>query len=227
MRRILDNNILEQYKRIIHLIKGQIGDSCQAILYGITSDNSGYIISFCGTITNMDIGEAMPSYLNEYITSPSERYGFINKNVPGYVLRTSVHCIYNETDRLIGLLCIHHNLLPLQMISSFLDELIKSENLEDENILIDSAHSESKKYEASDIQDFLDQIMIEFLHERIGFNDFSRMSKNDKLDLIAELDNKGVFLIKGAVNQIAKRINTSKFTIYNYLDEIRTINVEK
>jgi predicted transcriptional regulator YheO len=69
----------------------------------------------------------------------------------------------------------------------------------------------------------LDNVVSELLAQRLGGNDFSYLGKSDKLALIADLDRKGVFLVKGAVNIVAKRMNVSKFSIYNYLDEIRVI----
>jgi len=37
-------------------------------------------------------------------------------------------------------------------------------------------------------------------------------------------DDQGFFLIKGAIKVLAGKLNMSKFTIYNYLDEIRAEN---
>ena len=35
------------------------------------------------------------------------------------------------------------------------------------------------------------------------------------------MDDKGVFLIKGAIDKVAERLNISKVTVYSYLDEIK------
>ena len=47
------------------------------------------------------------------------------------------------------------------------------------------------------------------------------MSKEDKVSIVEALEEKGVFLIKGAVDYVAKVLCVSRYTIYNYLDEIR------
>jgi len=43
------------------------------------------------------------------------------------------------------------------------------------------------------------------------------MQKEDKLMVAKIAEEKGAFLIKGAITQLAKEINVSRYTIYNYL----------
>jgi predicted transcriptional regulator YheO len=35
------------------------------------------------------------------------------------------------------------------------------------------------------------------------------------------MDQKGIFLIKGAIDKVAEKLNISKVTVYSYLDEIK------
>jgi predicted transcriptional regulator YheO len=41
------------------------------------------------------------------------------------------------------------------------------------------------------------------------------------MDIVRDLDTQGFFLIKGAIKILASKLKLSKFTIYNYLDEIK------
>jgi hypothetical protein len=47
----------------------------------------------------------------------------------------------------------------------------------------------------------------------------SAMSRSQKQDLVKYLDERGAFLIKKSVEQVAVRLGVSRFTIYNYLDQ--------
>jgi predicted transcriptional regulator YheO len=49
----------------------------------------------------------------------------------------------------------------------------------------------------------------------------SMMDKRDKLETMGRLDKDGVFMIKGSVDYMAKVFGASKYTIYNYLKQIR------
>ena len=220
---------LEQYAQFVQMLYGQFGDSCHAVLYSLedAEQRLGTVAAVSGTLTEARPGEALPAFLVEHIQAHGYKnaYGFINKSLPGLVLRTSIQFLFAQDETVIGCLCIHHNIVHIKMITSFLEELTRPSNLEDEDEQEESRAASEKSYNASNIQGFLNSIISEFIVERIGTDNFSSLEKSDKLALIAELDQRGVFLVKGAVNMIAKRINVSKFSIYNYLDEIRTENM--
>ncbi len=50
------------------------------------------------------------------------------------------------------------------------------------------------------------------------------MAKEDKIELVRIFEERGVFLVKGAVEYVAEVLNVSRYTVYNYLDEIRHIS---
>jgi predicted transcriptional regulator YheO len=54
----------------------------------------------------------------------------------------------------------------------------------------------------------------------------SSMKKEDRLKIVAELEDRGFFLIKGSVNYLARKLRISKFTIYGYLEEARARSLE-
>ena len=47
------------------------------------------------------------------------------------------------------------------------------------------------------------------------------ITKEEKVNIVEILNEKGVFMIKGAIDHVAKVLCVSRYTIYNYLDEIR------
>ena len=49
----------------------------------------------------------------------------------------------------------------------------------------------------------------------------SLMQKEDNLRVVGMVDEKGGFMIKGAIDQLAHSLNVSRYTIYNYLEELK------
>lgn len=47
-----------------------------------------------------------------------------------------------------------------------------------------------------------------------------RLSHDEKLEVIRSLDEKGTFLIKGSVIELAKVLNTSETSIYRYINKL-------
>ena len=49
----------------------------------------------------------------------------------------------------------------------------------------------------------------------------SSMTFSEKVQLVQSLEFQGAFLFRGAVDFVAKSLGVSKFTVYNYLKEVR------
>ncbi|MET7330940.1 helix-turn-helix domain-containing protein [Nonomuraea sp. NPDC005650] len=52
------------------------------------------------------------------------------------------------------------------------------------------------------------------------------MKKSHKVAVVEDLDKRGFFTLRGAVDEAAQRLNVSRFTIYNYLNELQAETVE-
>ena len=65
-----------------------------------------------------------------------------------------------------------------------------------------------------DIKHLVETILNEVLST---YNEFVELTADDKKNIVICLENKGVFMIKGAVTQVAERLDVSEQTIYRYL----------
>lgn len=80
---------------------------------------------------------------------------------------------------------------------------------------------EQKKEEnfAKDVDEILEKIISKVIEE-IN-KPISLMQKEDNLRVVEIVDGKGGFMIKGAIAQLAHSLNVSRYTIYNYLEELK------
>ena len=51
-----------------------------------------------------------------------------------------------------------------------------------------------------------------------------RLTQEEKIGIVRNLDNKGVFMIKGAVGILAKRLDVSQASLYRYITIAREEN---
>lgn len=49
----------------------------------------------------------------------------------------------------------------------------------------------------------------------------SMMNKEDKIEAVRHMNDRGLFLIRSSVDRVAASLAVSRFTIYNYLDELK------
>ncbi len=47
------------------------------------------------------------------------------------------------------------------------------------------------------------------------------MTRDEKMEVVARLEERGAFLVKRSAEQVAEALDLSRFTIFSYLKEIR------
>ncbi|MDT9645354.1 helix-turn-helix domain-containing protein, partial [Pseudomonas sp. JV245A] len=55
----------------------------------------------------------------------------------------------------------------------------------------------------------------------------ARMSKQHKLDAVRQMQERGVFIVKGGIEKAAAALGVTRYTIYNYLEQIRAQGAEE
>lgn len=177
------------------------------------------IIAIKNSITNRKIGDPMSAYALKIL-----RRG-VEKNQPSIVYRTLTKdgkkikstniFIRNQDDQVIGCLSINQDISKLEWMKGWVDEILNSD--------LPGEGEEINDVFTSDITEVLKK-MIDQTITNSGGKDIHKLTKENKKDIIDELDEKGAFLIKGAVDLVANHLGVSRYTIYNYLDEIRAKN---
>ena len=65
-------------------------------------------------------------------------------------------------------------------------------------------------------------VMIENLMDNIiGPGGGQKLSRDERIEKVRFMEEKGLFLMKGSVEQAAEKLGVNKVTIYSYLDEVR------
>ena len=49
----------------------------------------------------------------------------------------------------------------------------------------------------------------------------SALSREERIAKIRFMDTRGIFQLKGSIEQVAERLGVNKVTVYSYLDEVR------
>lgn len=52
--------------------------------------------------------------------------------------------------------------------------------------------------------------------------EITAMDREDKIRLVSYLEAKGAFLIRYSIERVAQSLNISKYTVYNYLEEVKS-----
>lgn len=199
--------------QIVEGIATTMGKNCEVVLHDISNPKNSIVAIANGHITGRSIGGPMSEYglatlRKGVFDSPKANY--LKKTPDGRVLKSTTSFIKDGAGSVIGFLCINVDISELTMMKNILTDFLTV----DETI-----GGGDKDTFGDSINDVLSTIVNRVLEE------FGRpvnfMSKEDKVNLVENLDQKGIFLVKGAVDYVAKVLCVSRYTIYNYLDEIR------
>ena len=139
----------------------------------------------------------------------------------GEKLRSATMFLY-ENDTLVGLLTINSRVDDLIQFRKLLDRIISGDEATEH---IEASKTKSTKpkdyYEtlSFSISDLIDETIMSAVKKYKS--PASRFNLNEKHEIVRELDDRGVFLVKGSVAELSKKLNTSEATIYRYLQQLQ------
>lgn len=206
---------------LIPIAKGiaeTFGKYCEVAVHDLRNPETS-LIYVAGSITNRKKGAPITNVVLENIRKYGHEcrdlIGYKNVTKDGRLLKSSTIFTRDSDGKIIGCLCINYDITELLIHKGHIEEFTSfGEEFQTSN--------ESELF-ASDITEVLDA-MINQVINNIGIP-VAMMQKEDKIQVVRELDLKGVFMIKGAVDKVAVMLGVSRYTIYNYLEEDRSNRV--
>ena len=212
---------LKKFIPIVKTIAQMFGKNCEVVLHDFSKPQKSIVAIENGQVTGRKIGDP----ITDFALSIWKKDGFgkrktdriVNyrtKSKNGKILKSATVFIRNYQKNIIGCLCINYDLTEHAMFHKNLEEFCTTIELDKEE-----STEETEKF-TNDVSEILENIIKEAIEE-IG-KPVSLMQKEDKLMVVKIAEEKGAFLIKSSISQIASEINVSRYTIYNYLEELKT-----
>lgn len=208
---------LKQYVPIVNLIAEMFGENCEVVLHDLTKPDQSVVYIVNSHVSDRQLGESFDYLINRVLVSNRfendllANYYFTSRN--GNKIKSSTAFLRDDKNKVIGALCVNY---AIDEIEAFSNNLI--------NFLGEKEYSREEKTDADKGTQYLssiDDILDDMLDSSIPISALN-MSRDEKLETLKFLDEKGVFLVKGAIDKVAVHLGVSKVTVYSYLDEIRT-----
>lgn len=210
------NSILMSYIPVVEGISKMFGKNCEVVLHDFSKMESSIIAIENGHITGRSLGSPMTEVGLKAVRKGNVKDNIINytgKSAEGRVLKSSTMFIKDNNDEVLGCLCINFDMSELTVAKRVIDELLQT-NMSDEE--------DKNDVNSNKVNNVLTDIVKNTLED--SGKPVAYMSKEEKVYIVKALDDQGAFLIKGAIDYVAKVLCVSRYTIYNYLDEIRVDN---
>ncbi|WP_101773360.1 helix-turn-helix transcriptional regulator [Peptostreptococcus faecalis] len=189
------------------IISEMFGNNCEVVISDLDNPEKSILAIYNGHVTGREVGDALTTRSEELIERSKGghtiNYKKASKKVKKEIKSSTIvtkafgknlsFCINYDCDDLVGL---------DMKIKSFLS---MGSEVYDEFDTYDSGELVQRKFLAE----------VEKMKKPIV-----GMNKQDRILLIKNLKNAGVFNIQKSVPYIAEQIGVSRYTIYNYLNEI-------
>lgn len=210
---------LAQLKQIADIIAAQFGPDTEVVVHDFTDDPDhtiAYIIN--GHISGRKIGDGPSQSFLRYVNhqdNNNQKIRYISHTGDGKIIRSSTANFFNNDGSLDGALCINQDVTNLISLEKAFKGMSESGFFETSPLSSDNVND---IYGIS-VHRVLDGIISEGL-SMIGTKP-DKMNKDARIRLLKFLDERGVFLIQKSGQKVCDLLGISKFTLYNYLDEIR------
>lgn len=196
-------------------IQATAGIYCEVVLHDIKYPECS-VVYVAGNVTNRQIGAPLTDLvlerLRRYGEDVTDILSYDTTTREGKHLRSSTTFIRDDENQIIGCLCINTDLTPMISWKYFLERSLYT----DANRVVKESVVE---HFAQDVSEALSSI-IASVTESYTYP-LASLPREEKLSLIGQLDNKGVFMVKGAVDLVASTLGVSRYSVYNYLEEVR------
>ena len=210
--------ILKQYIPLAEFLSNVLGTDYSISLYDLSKPTPSLVVCFPHT---SPINESVVKKLIDKATN-SENV-IINENIlsaPNHSLSASCMMIY-QGDILLGMICVTFDDVRYRNVCQQMFQLCRP----NANSMPNLTANPNKPLEYAETKNNVHTELvardaaIEALHT-YGVC-ASRLSSDERLEIVQSLDEAGIFLLKGAVKDVATVLECSSASVYRYLSQIR------
>ncbi|ARD48308.1 hypothetical protein SporoP37_09140 [Sporosarcina sp. P37] len=196
--------------RTADILVEMFGAKCEVAVHDFSNLESS-LIHLAGTLTGRNIGSPITDLVLEQLQKKvvTDYANYKTVSQKGSVMKSSTVFLKNQKNEVIGALCINFDISDMIQMEGAMRDFITFP--EDE---------EKKETFYTDVHEVIQSMTQQALEKY--YKPPALLETEEKVEVVRELESKGAFLIKGATEYAASVLGVSKFTIYNYLQKVRT-----
>ncbi|GIO54210.1 hypothetical protein BCV73_12100 [Paenibacillus sp. SSG-1] len=220
-----NRQFLEKFFPIASFIAAIIGPKCEVVVHDISDPERSIIFIENGHISGRKVGDASTDLVLKLLKAEAYREEQFIANYKasgkmGQSFRSSTFFIKNDDNELVGLMCLNIDITHMEAAAEWIQHILQGGSpLPPASIEAPQEDKQSKEYLQGNADDLLTH-MIASVISKINIP-VDRLSSQEKIELVRELNEQGVFLLKGGVSQVAAALAISEPTVYRYLQKLK------
>lgn len=204
--------ILNSFIPLVEFLSRVLGSSCEIVLHHVSDDRERIVAISDNNLTGRKKGSLMSPVGQKRLQLHQGQDFIINnmeKALKGKDIRSNTFFIKDSSGELIGMLCINFDISAPLILRKYLDEFIGQLSSDP---LVPNLYSTG-----------IEEYVLTLINETLKRIDIApeRMNPDEKKQIIKELNEKGIFRIKGGISEVCQHLQISEATLYRYLKDIK------
>lgn len=204
---------LDLLERLAEGIVAVVGPHCEVVVHDLSDPEHSAVI-IVGNVTGRKPGAPVPdlSFISGELDCDTPDQLNYRARIGSHYLQSSTVWIHDPKGSLCGAVCINVDYSSLVQARDLIHRLASSTQSVSDLVVTDTF--------ARDVGDLIKLSIGEFLRQE-GIQSIEEMSYETKLRLIKVLEERGLFRVRGAVNQVAEQLGVSRASVYNYRSSLK------
>lgn len=224
--------LLRQYERLTEFLGHALGPDYEVALHDLTDRNRSIIAIANGHVSGRSVGAPLTNIALGILKSRSYEtrdylLHYAGVSVNGKDLRSSTMYI-KEDGELVGMLCINFDDSRYRDVSQQVLALCRPDGFGHEDSPPPEREDSPARLGPETFRNSTEAVAIDAVNrqlEKLGVP-ADRLISDERLRIIAALEEEGIFLLKGSVKDVAHGLGCSQASVYRYLAQIRSEGTE-
>ncbi|MFF5516481.1 helix-turn-helix transcriptional regulator [Streptomyces coeruleorubidus] len=204
--------ILAALTPVVDGIAATFGPVCEVVLHDYRNPEKS-VVAVAGSVTGRTVGGAMSEIGMRVLAHGDEaadELNYVTRTRNGTLVKSSTMVLRDSTGAVFGALCVNVDVGAVSQVQSLLGALAG----------LGAAPAELPTTTfGNDIDSVVDALVD--AHQSKQRGSWAELDRAERLELFGGLDARGVFAVRGAVEQVAARLGISRASAYNYLSQAR------
>ncbi|MFF5370974.1 transcriptional regulator [Streptomyces sp. NPDC013187] len=205
--------ILAALKPVVDGIAATFGPVCDVVLHDYRNPKHS-VVAVAGAVTGRTVGGAMSEIGMRVLAGgdeASDELNYVTRTRDGTLVKSSTMVLRDSTGAVFGALCVNVDVGAVTQVHDLLGALAG---------VGAAAHAELPTTTfGNDIDSVVDALVEAHRSRQRG--SWAELDRAERVELFGGLDTRGVFAVRGAVEQVAARLGISRASAYNYLSRAR------
>lgn len=222
------NPIVQQYIQVVDFLGYALGPDYEIALHDLTDQNQSIIAIANNHISGRQVGAPMTNVGLKILRDKSyERENYLlhyrGLSVHGKMLRSSTMFIKDGTVP-VGMLCINFDDSRYRAIGKKVIDLCHPNEFLERFFPLHVAFAEESEAEMPEgFHNSVDAVAVDAVTRELQQRGVTveQLTPEVRMEIIIALEASGIFLLKGAVNDVAEALHCSKASVYRYLSQAK------